>query len=111
MLVSSGHAVLDFKWKDWTSSMELSYTPIHTPALWEPRSGLRSQFADAVKRSIAKLTLEQILRAPNSNLSVDGMVADRVDRILSALERFCADHGFQFNSTIQFDSAELSARL
>ena len=107
--VSSGHAVLDFKWKDWTSSMELSYTPIRIPALWEPKSGLRSKFTALVKRSIARSTLEQILRAPNSNLSAHGMVADRVDRILSVLERFCADHGFQLNSTIQFDSAELSA--
>lgn len=106
----------EFKWQDWTESLELSYQPIHLPALadnhqlrparrlsdyakqaWRRKSLTRQGAPDkqlpspATEVDQATAILDGLAREEHGTLSNDTVLADRVVRLQEALARVCAD--------------------
>ena len=106
----------EFKWQDWTESLELTYTPVDLPALadnhqlhparrlsnyakqaWRQKSLTRQGAperqvpSDAAEVDRAASILENLARGDGAMLSDDAVLSDRVSKLQEALVRVCAD--------------------
>lgn len=94
--VSSKHTILDFKWKDWCGSVGLSYAPAAVPAFWRPRPHI-GMLINGAKRMQAAAALASLMRAGRAQLSTDGVLENRLERLVGVLDGFCKERGLQFN--------------
>ena len=90
--VSSKHTILDFKWKDWCGSVGLTYAPVAVPTFWKPRPRVGG-LINGAKRVQAAATLAYLMRAGRAQLSADGVLENRIERLVDVLERFCKPRG------------------
>ena len=87
--IRSRDKILRFKWEDWCSSMEVSYEPASTVALWEG-SSLTDRFRAGVKGMWASVQLRRAARSA-AMLSRDGVFHQRRRRFNDLVDQFRRD--------------------
>jgi succinoglycan biosynthesis protein ExoV len=95
--VSSKHTILDFKWKDWCGSVELPYAPAAVPTFWRPRPHIGG-LINGAKRVQAAATLAYLMTTGQAQLSADGVLENRVTRLVEVLDRFCRSRGLELSA-------------
>jgi succinoglycan biosynthesis protein ExoV len=110
MPVSSKHTILDFKWHDWCGSVGLTYAPTTVPTFWRPRPHVGA-LINGAKRLQAATTLAYLMKTGRPQLSRDGVLENRIERLLDVLGAFCKERGFQLNaSPTNFSRGDTEAR-
>jgi succinoglycan biosynthesis protein ExoV len=96
--VSSKHTILDFKWHDWCGSVGLTYAPAAVPTFWRPRPHIGG-LINGTKRLQAAATLAYLMTAGQPLLSRDGVLENRIERLLKVLDGFCKERGFRLDAS------------
>lgn len=96
--VSSKHHIQDFKWRDWSGSLGLSYAPVAIPAIW-PAAGVRARTVAAAKIAYGAAILSTTARW--AQLSDEAVTARQTDRLTDALQRFASSRGLRLDLTPQ----------
>ena len=86
--VITTNQILEFKWLDWCSSMEVNYSPRSLVSLWKPSSGVLSQLRYVTKLKIAEIQLKNIITRPNAFLSKSETLLRKKDDIYEQVEIF-----------------------
>lgn len=105
MAVSSGDAVLPFKWNDWCRSIEVAYEPAVLPAIWRRRKGLGNQMVMAAKMAAGEFMLARIAKSPRPILSPNGVSERLTERMVEVLQTFCRSFNLRLNLHPQYDPA------
>lgn len=95
--VSSKHTILDFKWKDWCGSVGLTYAPAPVPTFWRPRPHIGG-LINGAKRMHAAAALTYLRGAGQMQLSADGVLENRIARLVDVLDEFCKARGLQLSA-------------
>jgi succinoglycan biosynthesis protein ExoV len=86
--VKSGEAILDFKWQDWTASLDMPYAPVHIPAFWSadanPR-GYGSRIRQKAKKMLLRRSLKKMCKSESYQLSDDRILRSKRARLLDDL--------------------------
>ena len=98
--VSSRHTILDFKWHDWCGSVGLAYAPAPVPACWSPRPHIGG-LINGAKQIQAAMKLAGLMRGGQRLLSADGVLENRIDRLLTTLAGYCKANGLRLNASPQ----------
>jgi succinoglycan biosynthesis protein ExoV len=101
--VSSKHTILDFKWHDWCGSVGLTYAPAAVPTFWRPRPHVGA-LINGAKRLQAAATLAYLTTDGRPLLSRDGVLENRIERLLEVLDGFCRERGFRLNASSRTDA-------
>jgi succinoglycan biosynthesis protein ExoV len=91
--VRSNDGVLEFKWRDWCASLELTYAPhriLPVMPLWRNPTWLR-RAKHSMRNAGAALRLRTLALTARPMLSNEALLADRVTALGAALERVKAD--------------------
>lgn len=96
--VSSQHTILNFKWEDWCRSVGVVYAPAPVPTFWTPRPHI-GWLINGGKRLQAAAKLSGLMRGGAPVLSADGVIENRIERLLSTLDGFCRSRGYTLNAT------------
>lgn len=112
-----GH-ILDFKWRDWCASLDLSYNPVQVEALFSPhvladkmvrrlekkvrvpllssavKSGVTGALQGRYKTREAQIVerLKQVSREVKPSLSQDSILESRTQRLLECVDEFKTDY-------------------
>lgn len=94
--VSSRRDILDFKWNDWCSSLDLRYSPVQLPQLWSrPQQGTPlSHTRRWIKFKRIERLLRQLRKTPTSATLSD-------TRILSARKQEALRRLYQFRESLR----------
>jgi succinoglycan biosynthesis protein ExoV len=101
--VSSKHTILDFKWHDWCGSVGLTYAPTAVPTFWRPRPHI-GRLINGAKQLQAAATLAYLIKSGRPMLSRDGVLENRIERLLETLDAFCRPRGFRLNTGSRGDA-------
>lgn len=86
--VSSSEDILEFKWVDWCSSMNLQYQPMRILSLWPNKdSSLLSKIKAGFKKILIQDQLKQALKKAKRNLSDEKILATRLSQLDEKLTR------------------------
>jgi succinoglycan biosynthesis protein ExoV len=91
--VCSNNAVLEFKWRDWCASLQLTYAPhriLPVMPLWRNPTLLR-RAKYSMRKAGAALRLRTLAATARPVLSNEALLADRVTALGAALARVKAD--------------------
>jgi succinoglycan biosynthesis protein ExoV len=111
MAVSSGDAVLPFKWNDWCRTIGVPYAPAAIPPIWKRRKGLKSHVITAAKTIAAEFALARIARHPRPILSADGVVERLTERMVEVLGAFCSARHLRLNLSPQYGREPVADEL
>lgn len=76
--------ILEFKWRDWCCSMELSYQPYNLPALW-PVNTWFDKVKAGVKYSFASMMMRRLMKKGRPIISRDRVFDARLEKMDSLL--------------------------
>jgi len=85
---TAGKGVMEFKWRDWCESLDLTYAPHQLPPLF-PTS--RNRAAGAIRSAVAAARLFQISRTAAPQLSDEKIRAQRFEQLYTRLWRLKRD--------------------
>lgn len=86
--VVTSDEILDFKWKDWTLSMDLKYTPVRLPAYWGRGKSVVSRLKALIKKRMIKKALKKIYLNKDFNISADSIFISKVRDMKKCLNDF-----------------------
>jgi succinoglycan biosynthesis protein ExoV len=96
--VSSKHHIQDFKWRDWSASLGLTYEPAAIPAIW-PGRGLRARAVAAAKMAYGAAVLSRLGR--RVRLSDEAVTTRQTNRLTEALQAFASGRNVRLDLTPQ----------
>lgn len=73
--------VLEFKWIDWCSSLDLQYKPHVLPTVWPGAKDLVSRARAACKSIVIERKMKKILRSPSLQLSSDTVLSAKLNQL------------------------------
>lgn len=65
--------ILPFKWEDWCSTMELTFSPISIPAYWVSDGSFIANIKQRIKKRIIQTRLRKIYKNSKPSLSTDSV--------------------------------------
>lgn len=86
--VVTSDEILDFKWKDWTLSMNLTYSPVRLPAYWGNAKSTSGKVKAFIKQRMIKRALNKIFKHENFILSSDNLFSSKVEDMKNCLNNF-----------------------
>ena len=105
--------ILDFKWRDWCASLELSYHPhriVPVFPLWQNPTVLRrAKYSARLAGAAARLLSLRLYATPM--LSAEPLLSRRVDALSDALERIRHDYGHTAHRTDALRDAAATPRV
>jgi succinoglycan biosynthesis protein ExoV len=73
------------------------------PTFWRPRPHI-GRLINGTKRMQAAATLAYLMTSGRPVLSRDGVLENRIERLLEVLDGFCRSRGFRLNAAPSTDS-------
>jgi succinoglycan biosynthesis protein ExoV len=91
--ISHNGGILEFKWQDFSESLNLEYKPSSLPIIWkQPGKGLGSAMRNKVKRQIYNFELKKLKKSKDYILSKQSVLDDRLDQLESKFSEFKSKH-------------------
>ena len=91
--VSTTSGILNMKWWDWCSTLNLEYAPWRLPSLWSEKgdAGWSTKVVRFTKYKLAKQSLSRVMQKSSPQLSRESVLDSLVEDLESRLDLFKSD--------------------